>query len=177
MRSPDQLYGREPGDETLARCRADKWPAGKTPWDGARPGEEGRRVKQRHKWAAESCEDCVVLQACEMALSAMEKESLHVEGVMAGRYSDVRNPLVRKEEFRQTACRFCKTVMKPQGDPAWWNRSAAKRAGNFRQHVGEGLCSECFPTRSRKARGKYRENQGRHHMPHHPFPLGWEAIA
>ena len=175
MRGPDQLYGREPGDETLARCRSDKWPGGQTPWDGPRPSEESTRVRQRHAMARTFCQSCVLLDACEIALSDMEKAGIHVEGVMAGRYSDVRGhgQTARQHDFRQADCRFCGIAIKPQADATWWKNSAARRGG-FGQHAGEGLCVDCFPKASRKARGKSPENS---HAPRHPFRTGWEAIA
>ena len=179
MRSPDQLYGREPGDETLARCRSDKWPNGQTPWDGPRPSEETVKVRQRHTMARTFCQSCVLLDACETALSDMEKADIHVEGVMAGRYTDVRGhgQTARQHEFRQADCRFCGIVIKPQADATWWKKSAARRAGKFGLHAGEGLCEGCFPKASRKARGKSRESEERPHEPRHPFRTGWEAIA
>lgn len=176
MRSPDQLYGREPGDETLARCRSDKWPGGQTPWDGARPGEETEKVKLRNSKARAFCQSCVLLDACESALSDMEKGALHVEGVMAGRYTDVRNRGDRAE-MRQKECRFCGVLLKPQGEAEWWKKTAARVGDNFRQHSGEGLCVDCFPKASRKARGKSQASTSRHHGPNHAFRLGWEAIA
>lgn len=71
----------------------------------------------------------------------MERLGMRVDGVCAGRYSDVP-PRGGAKTFVQTTCRVCGCEMKPQvvgeeGDTV---------------HQGEGLCGRCYPVFSRKIR-------------------------
>lgn len=165
--------GDWPGDETLARCRADKWPGGQTPWDGPRPDEESVRVRQRHSKARSFCQRCVLLEVCEEALSDMERASIHVEGVMAGRYSDVRGygQSSRDREFRQANCKFCGVVMRPQAPSQ--QRDLKTITVQFARHMGEGLCEGCWPTK-RRAR---RQTAVQGSAVNHRFRTGWEATG
>lgn len=141
------LWGLEPGEETTALCWYKHNTAPISPWDGRCPNEGTDEVQARHDIARLQCHRCPLLAACEKALSDMEKQGLRVDGVMAGRYSDVLIASVERD-FTQTHCRGCKTPLSPQGGPS---RNRTLPAGTS-QHLGEGLCEQCYPRLARAVR-------------------------
>lgn len=148
-------------DESCARCWAKRWPNG-SPWDGRRPGEETTSVAERHAVARQECMRCPLLDKCEHYLTDQETEGARVDGVIAGRYSDV-DPLSKNEhQFWQTTCRGCEKDMIPMR-PTGSKRSRGLR----RKHTGEGLCDECFPVLSRQATRPKRWSAPA--RPHHPY--------
>ncbi|EEI16333.1 hypothetical protein HMPREF0298_1919 [Corynebacterium lipophiloflavum DSM 44291] len=111
-------------------------------WDGRRPKEPTQQVHDRHTEAKLLCRRCPLLTACERALSDLERAGLHVDGVMAGRYSDVRSHMLRNEaQFHQTTCRGCAAPLIPQGGVG----AKTKPPPKARRHIGEGLCEDCYP--------------------------------
>ena len=141
------LWGLEPGEETTALCWYKHNTAPISPWDGRCPNEGTDEVQARHDIARLQCHRCPLLAACEKALSDMEKQGLRVDGVMAGRYSDVLIASAERD-FTQTHCRGCKTPLRPQGGPS---RNRTLPAGTS-QHLGEGLCEQCYPRLARAVR-------------------------
>lgn len=144
----ETLWGLEPGDETKALCWRKRHATTPTPWEGRLPKEPSEDVRIRHDQARIQCHLCPLLNACERALTAMEKRALRVDGVMAGRYSDVYPYSHVDNEFTQTTCRGCHAQLKPQG-PVSNNRKSPKEARN---HQGEGLCDKCYPKLARAIR-------------------------
>ena len=139
------LWGLEPGEETAALCWYKRQSAGVSPWDGSHPRESYEEVFARHEEARLRCHRCPLLEACERALSDMEKQSLRVDGVMAGRYSDVIAYSNGERRFVQTTCRGCSTPLRPQGDVS----NNRKFSAGARDHRGEGLCDQCYPRLAR----------------------------
>lgn len=138
--SARDLWGLEEGAETTAVCWYKRWDGG-NPWDGRRPHEETEQVLDRHRQARILCRRCLLLDACERALADMEAQRLHVDGVMAGRYSDVRSQANTDAAMRQTSCRGCCVPLIPRGG----QYVTAKPRPGARPHVGEGLCEDCWP--------------------------------
>lgn len=146
MSNNTDLWGLEPGEEANALCWYKRWSASIIPWDGRAPRESTEEVAARHEKARLICHRCPLLAACEQALSAMERQGLRIDGVMAGRYSDVRDSLGSREDgFRQAECRGCQVPLLPMRSNSW----RVKPPAGARQHVGEGLCSECYPQLAR----------------------------
>ena len=144
----EHLWGLEPGEETAALCWYKRQSAGVSPWDGSHPRESYEEVFARHEEARLRCHRCPLLAACERALSDMEKQSLRVDGVMAGRYSDVIAYSNGERRFVQTTCRGCRAPLRPQGDVS----NNRKFPAGARDHRGEGLCDQCYPRLARAVR-------------------------
>lgn len=112
-------------------------------WESRRSREDKDSVGQRHLRARLECWVCPVLEACEAALTDMERQGQHVDGVMAARYSDVKSRDALG--IHQAKCRGCHVSLWPQAkDPD------QMPSGRLR-HVGEGLCETCWPAFSRSA--------------------------
>lgn len=157
----EHLWGLEPGEETAALCWYKRQTGKVSPWDGSRPLESSEEVLARHKEARLRCHRCPLLEACERALSDMEKQNLRVDGVMAGRYSDVLAYSNAERRYAQTNCRGCHAPLRPQGGVST-NR---KIPAGARDHRGEGLCDQCYPRLARAVRNpppppkrSYQEN-------------------
>ena len=144
----ETLWGLEPGRETEALCWHTRQHVGTAPWDGRNPGEPSAEVRDRHEQARRKCHRCPLLTACERALSDMEKDVLRVDGVMAGRYSDVKPYNHTDLEFTQSTCRGCQHPLLPRGTVSQ-NR---KHPDGARRHIGEGLCEDCYPRLARAVR-------------------------
>lgn len=140
-------------DESCARCWHKRWPGG-SPWDGRRGGEDSESVKQRHRIARIECHHCPLINACESYLAATERNGEYVDGVVAGRYSDVRPPQT-DGQFRQSSCLGCAKDMCPQSPR---HRPVMPR----RQHAGEGLCQVCWPEFRRRPRTKHLPARANH---------------
>lgn len=117
---------------------------GRNLWE-TRPKEPTEQRRERHAQARMLCQSCPLLEACEAALSDLEVQGLGVDGVMAGRMSDVPGYGVVEKQDR---CRVCGLRLQPQ------KRVAEKRRllPGQRPHVGEGLCDRCYPEHHRQAR-------------------------
>lgn len=152
------LWGLEPGAETGASCWYRRWPDG-SPWDGRRGGEGTKSVLIRHEEARILCRRCPLIDACERALGDMEDQALNVDGVMAGRYADVRPQMVADGIFCQTNCRGCGNSLIPR---AGVHLNAKPRPG-ARPHVGEGLCEDCWPDLALSTRRKPSPPRRNHH--------------
>lgn len=144
----ENLWGLEPGEETAALCWHKRQTADVSPWDGSHPGESSEDVLARHEEARLRCHHCPLLEACERALSDMEKQALRVDGVMAGRYSDVAAYSNAERRYVQTTCRGCHTHLRPQGNVSYKRKLPA----GARDHRGEGLCDQCYPRLARAVR-------------------------
>lgn len=105
-------------------------------WDPRAQGETPAQRDYRHRQARLLCRQCPMLRACEEYLSQLERDSISIVGVVAGRYPDYYRTGVSNIEEVQTCCRICQKPMIRQG------KRATKRK---RQHKGEGLCSKCWP--------------------------------
>lgn len=117
-------------------------------WESRRRWESPEQVEARHQQARIICRRCPALEACEAALSAMERGRFDVDGVMAGRFSDVRPGVSGKKLSEvQRRCLGCRNVMGPQTGP---HANTRKQYGCW--HAGEGLCDVCHPRLSRAAR-------------------------
>lgn len=143
----EHLWGLQPGAETAALCWYKRNTARISPWDGRAPKEASEDVQKRHEYARTQCHRCPLLHACERALSDMEKKRLRVDGVMAGRYSDVATNS-GEDEFTQLHCRGCTTPLLPQGGI----EHRRKVPHGARRHLGEGLCEQCYPRLARAVR-------------------------
>lgn len=148
-------------DESCARCWNRKWPKG-LPWDGRRQGEESDSVRARHAYARQECMRCPLLDACEAYLSDQETDGTRVDGITAGRYSDVNPHEPSDVAFQQTTCRGCQESMRPQRTPAKPPRLTPRK-----KHRGEGLCQDCWPNLSRQANPKERYSAPP--RPNHPY--------
>lgn len=116
-------------------------------WETNRHGEKAESYERRLRQARILCKSCPMLEHCESELSRMEKEGASVDGIMAGRFSDVKtHGGMRDGAFTTVFCQGCKLVLIPQA-----KRGQIARAGRV-QHVGEGLCAVCHPKYSRAAR-------------------------
>lgn len=116
------------------RSRAD-WIS---PWEGRLDYEKTPVLEQRHHRARVLCQRCPALAECEDRLAQFEREGLPVDGVVAGRYCDVAQ--VNREY--QSHCAGCgKRLLAQAGKKL--------RAGQV-HHVGEGLCTECYPILRRR---------------------------
>lgn len=144
----ETLWGLEPGAETTALCWHKRQTGKVSQWDGRQPQEPTTSVLARHERARLQCHHCPLLNACERALSEMEKKGLRVDGVMAGRYSDVLDYSKAERDLTQTNCRGCQATMRPQGRIG----NSRRLPEQTRQHAGEGLCEDCYPRLSRAAR-------------------------
>lgn len=121
-----------------------------SPWEGRRQGELTAAVLHRHQAAKVACALCPRLEACEAFLSDFEKKDIEIDGIVAGRYSDVtswwRRGRQEETSFIQSTCRACQEEMKPQARARRYQNPATRR------HVGEGMCDQCHPVFSRAAR-------------------------
>ncbi len=141
MRASD-LWGLEPGEERSALCWYKRWEGDVSPWDGRRPSEPTEDTLARHEKARLICRRCPLITACERALSDLERQALRVDGVMAGRYSDVHPGVAGGESaFCQRVCRGCQVPLIPQGTI----HPRTKIPADARPHLGEGLCEDCYP--------------------------------
>lgn len=137
-------------DITAARCWSPYWPQG-VPHDSERAGEPAAAIRERHNTARAECRRCPLLDVCETYLSDSERAGEEVAGVVAGRYSDVHQ-YAQRDEWRQKACRFCGDKLKPQRPPL-----RKKPPQGARQHVGEGLCEDCYSTQCRAVKHPKRK--------------------
>lgn len=110
-------------------------------------------LKQR-RWqqARLLCAQCPLLDACERYLADYEAKGIYIDGVVAGRFSDVDHPHI-KNEHRQATCLGCGEMMRPRRRA---DAPLVKHEHLERSHVGEGLCDKCYPIMSRKARSHGR---------------------
>lgn len=137
--SPERREAHEALLEGIGICQqAEHRPKPGVPslWDSMHGREPWEHVQKRHREARILCRKCPLLFACEQALSDYEKHSEEVDGVMAARYCDVGYSSSSRE--RQTHCSGCQVRLHRQG-------STRKMRASHRRHVGEGLCSECYP--------------------------------
>lgn len=111
-------------------------------WEGVVDKENFRKLEARHVKARLLCARCPVLEECEEYLSDLERKGKRVDGVCAGRYSDVP-PRGSARACVQLNCRTCGQPMAPQ----------AEGVDPETTHQGEGLCGNCYPLFSRKTRG------------------------
>lgn len=121
-----------------------------SPWEGRRERELTAAVRHRHHVAKLACARCPLLEECEQMLADHERQGLGIDGVVAGRYTDVVDWWHNREgerEFYQQRCQACKEKMAPQR--GYRGRPRTRR---IRTHVGEGLCADCWPSFSRAAR-------------------------
>lgn len=147
-------------DVTQARCWSKKWPTQVLYWDSRQPEEPMESVEERHELARVECMRCPLLEICEQALSQLEREDLHVDGVMAGRYSDARLRSVdRSMTPRQSHCEGCGQEMEPQA-------GMGRGQPLDRHHVGQGLCDRCWPFMARR-----RTPRLRRHRPNNPYTI------
>ena len=100
----------------------------------------------RHARARAECSRCPLLDICEQALSDMERHGVLVDGVMAGRFSDLARASNGQPLASARICRGCRREMAPQID-RWRTRRRSELI-----HQGEGLCQHCWPRFSRTAR-------------------------
>lgn len=126
-------------------------------WESQMPWERRAKkavdtFKARHVKARIECSRCPLLEPCERYLSDMEERGLRVDGVVAGRYSDVSQygySKPRDEIGNQSRCRVCREFMWPRAAPP------DKLTPDIpRQHQGEGLCDLCHRRFSRQERRK-----------------------
>lgn len=125
------------------------------PWDAHQPNTAYLATKHRQEYARILCQQCPMLEACEQRLSHLERRGLSVDGIVAGRVSDVPShlwqyiprSLPKKAPGVLTHCRACGTNMWPQ-----CAASDQVRASTAPQHKGEGLCDRCWPTHTRANR-------------------------
>ena len=116
-------------------------------WETNREGERSESYEPRLRQARVLCRSCPMLDHCESELSRMEKKGIPVDGIMAGRFSDVKtHGGMKSGAFTTVSCQGCHLTLIPQA-----KRGQIARAGRV-QHVGEGLCALCFPKYSRAAR-------------------------
>lgn len=137
--SPERRAAHEALLEGIGICQQAEYrrqPGAPGLWDSMHGREAWEDVQKRHREARILCRKCPLLFACEQALSDYERHSEGVDGVMAARYSDVSYSSNARE--RQTHCSGCQVRLHRQGS------TRAVRASH-RRHVGEGLCSECYP--------------------------------
>lgn len=132
-----------------ARCRLSTLtPPRGTPnlWESGVHRESASSVEYRHARAAAECRRCPVLDACEERLSDYERRSIHIDGITAGRLSDVRTAHKQSLGVHTTThCRICRERMLPQA------KADQHLAPGQKLHAGEGLCMICFRTHSRAA--------------------------
>lgn len=105
-------------------------------WDGQRRFEKSEEMKRRHSRARIMCWRCPALDDCEARLAEFEDRLEHIDGVVAGRYSIVR------PDFNgnlQKLCAGCGQALKIPN---------SRNSGL--DHVGEGLCRDCYPEFGRK---------------------------
>ena len=129
-----------------ARCQhPDNEPEPGSPnlWESAAWQERGPSVTTRNARARMECARCPALDACEADLTDHERAGIHIDGIMAGRYSDVKSGYFAGG--RTVHCRACGVLLVPQA------RAHEPIYGNLRLHAGEGLCVLCHPTKSRAA--------------------------
>lgn len=137
--SPERRAAHEALLEGTGICQqSGHRPTAETPslWDSRQRLESLEDAQYRHREARILCRKCPLLTACEQALSDYEKHSEEVDGVMAARYCDIGYSTGLKE--RQTHCSACRRRLHRQG-------SKRRLRSDHRRHVGEGLCSECYP--------------------------------
>ena len=127
-------------DEPLGVCQQKHY-RGNNLWEGRRATETEDDVAERHRIAKILCHRCPLLDVCEHALYDMERQGLRVDGVMAGRYSDVWTVVNKAHGEYQHYCRGCGEKMV---------RAARTPKPGQLAHCGQGLCSECYPALARK---------------------------
>lgn len=119
-------------------------------WE-TRFGERPELREQRHAKARALCSLCPVLEQCEEFLRTTEAKGILIDGIVAGRTSDVQFTGWGEKNFVVLRrCRACDVRLQPRRLGA---SGRALRPGQ-RPHRGEGLCDLCFPRFSRVARGK-----------------------
>lgn len=119
-------------------------------WSHVEAKLDPRIKEQRWQEARLLCAQCPVLDACEAYVSDLEEQGVYIDGVVAGRFSDVDAAHVIND-CRQDRCCGCGQRMLPRRHQG--SSDLAKHEGIERVHVGEGLCDQCWPIMSRKARG------------------------
>ena len=118
-------------------------------WDSITVEQPTKEMLIMQARARVLCLQCPLLEACEDYLSACEQEGLAVDGVIAGRFSDVYAGNWQLEHQIQSHCLGCQTHMLPQKVPP--RRDPEQFRSLRRKHVGEGLCDQCYPALSRRA--------------------------
>lgn len=120
-------------------------PTATTPslWESRRPREPAEAVQARHQKARILCHRCPLLTACERALSDYEQAGIPIDGVTAARYSDVKYGSQWQGDI-QTHCAGCAAPLIPQK-----REYQLKNTQNKKQHIGEGLCEDCYPALAR----------------------------
>ncbi len=131
-------------------------------WD---PQAEGERksvnekkhpTQLRHERARVLCLRCPLLEACEAYLCDLEDNRTQVGGVVAGRYYDGPPDFVcdlkpkSLDKWRQSKCRACGRLMWPRANLI--RKPPVQPVPDECQHIGEGLCQDCYPQFARKAR-------------------------
>lgn len=117
-------------------------------WEGVLPKEREEECRARHVVARRLCLTCPLLDVCEGYLSGLEKQGLRVDGVVAGRYCDVSGSF-----GVQDRCAGCGDLMRPQGFELLCPWARQRFVGVSAVHVGQGLCSVCFPLFARGGEG------------------------
>lgn len=133
-------------DESMGICGQESYASTRSlpsPWESQRTVEKQYEAEKRHRRARVLCYKCPLFDACERALSDMERAGISVDGVMAGRYSDIPLADGYTSTF-QSECIACGAGLIPQH-----RRPRKKFPKSAKRHVGEGLCEECYPLLSR----------------------------
>lgn len=112
-------------------------------WESMHPREKSESVNHRHRNARILCRRCPLLDACEKYLTQCELAGASVDGVVAGRYCDVR--VWGSVARYQSHCEGCGCPLIPR-EPG----TRAAFGEGARRHAGEGLCKKCFPLLRRK---------------------------
>lgn len=100
-----------------------------------------RTVRVHH--ARILCLGCPALDWCEDRLARHETAGVFIDGVVAARYCDVTP---RQNVQWQSTCLGCGCKLVAMR--TWKNQSLQ----SSRDHLGEGLCRECYPSLSRTRR-------------------------
>lgn len=122
-----------------ARMRA---PGSAIIWDPKSHRELDSHVLARHEIARAYCARCPLLEPCEAMLADAEARRERIEGVVAARYSIVRDPM--RKSPHQEVCKRCQVPLRQPSKRCKPLKGAAV-------HAGEGLCEDCFPVASRAA--------------------------
>ncbi|CAB0541588.1 hypothetical protein CIP107532_00139 [Corynebacterium diphtheriae] len=133
--------------EDLALCRQQQWRTGTSPWDSRLAKESTPEMLARHAQAKTLCFTCPLLEECERMLQKFEAEGLRIDGVIAGRYCDVRGRGSIGIEDTLTNCLVCGSQLEPRS-----GFKVKRPPRKARAHAGEGLCTECYQTFSREVR-------------------------
>ena len=105
-------------------------------WEGQLRFEKQEEMQRRHLRARILCWRCPALEDCEARLAEHESRFEHVDGVVAGRYSIIRPDY---HGNLQKLCAGCGQALK-----------IPRSRNPGLDHVGEGLCRDCYPEFGRK---------------------------